>query len=158
MWNAASIAIVAIISLILINHYTGIMNSFTSILTEKFSTYIGGGNIHQSLYGQSGVITRRMNVIPNSPVTQIIYFFNRNCPFCKEFMPIWNDMANKYAKYFQFLDIDCQDQSGKKWCDKYQVESVPYIISRNSGVMITSEFDGERTLKNFELWIQKQIK
>lgn len=62
--------------------------------------------------------------------TVIAMFHATYCPFCKRFIPIFENVSEKNEYNFALVDIT--DDNNPLW-EKYNVEAVPTIVAFNEG-------------------------
>ena len=79
--------------------------------------------------------------IPFKNKKSITYYYKPNCPYCVEFMPMWNEFASRVDN-IETIAVNC-NESPKK-CEG--IRSVPHIVFRNNYRKMI--FNGERTLDN----------
>ena len=57
---------------------------------------------------------------------KLMLFYKSECPYCKEFMPVWNRIINNLPNNVKYEEIDCNKQTKK--ANEYNISSVPTII------------------------------
>lgn len=71
---------------------------------------------------------------------QVILFYSQNCSACKQFKPLYNQMASKYSNKFNFIK---QDVNTSNLANKLGVNSVPavFIINAQTGAASPISYD-----------------
>lgn len=73
----------------------------------------------------------------------LVYFFSPNCPHCRDFMPIWDNISTPSGVGKKKVNCDNQACPG--------IEALPTIMLNGE------QFNGERTKENIETFINKNI-
>jgi thiol-disulfide isomerase/thioredoxin len=61
----------------------------------------------------------------------IYFFYTQWCPYCKESMPLWENLSKskKFKKFnLNFISIDCEDKDSKDYVEKFNIREYPSII------------------------------
>ena len=119
----------------------------TVLDADTFNDYF---NLHTSKYDGS--------------VPGVIMFYQKTCPYCKEFQPIYNDVADEKNSRYVLLEYDCRID-GMRTCNDFKVEGTPWVLLFNQGQswIDTHHFNqyhlpaGELTVKHFTDWIDSKL-
>lgn len=91
----------------------------------------------------------------NTEKPQLVFFYMHGCSACKQFTPLYEKMASKFATKFQFIK---QDANSSSLANKLNVNSVPTVFIINPKTQATTHVaydcmmqEGcfENTLKNY---------
>lgn len=88
----------------------------------------------------------------NKPV--LLVFWADWCSFCRELIPIIDDLADKYKDEIRFLTISAD--YNKKAAANFQIKAIPSVIYFRNGQLINS-FTGKRTKEEIEEFLKTGI-
>lgn len=91
-------------------------------------------------------------LMSNKPV--LLVFWADWCSFCRELIPIIDDLADKYKDEIRFLTISAD--YNKKAAANFQIKAIPYAIYFRNGQLINS-FIGMRTKEEVEEFIKTGV-
>jgi len=80
-------------------------------------------------------MTQRYNIsfesFENAKTTRIEYYYKKECPYCVDFKPIWDEVSNdaELLKLVEFKSYDIKNDGGKS--AKYGINSIPEVIAVN---------------------------
>lgn len=89
----------------------------------------------------------------------LLVHWNR-CPYCIKFMPLWNELKEKYNNKIQFFELEKSEYDKIKekieFLNNY-VSGYPSIILYNSDNQNYEKFEEERNIDNLSKFINKNI-
>lgn len=88
----------------------------------------------------------------NKPV--LLVFWADWCSFCRELIPIIDDLADKYMDEIRFLTISAD--YNKKAAANFQIKAIPSAIYFRNGQLINS-FTGKRTQEEIEEFLKTAV-
>ena len=89
-------------------------------------------------------------VVSNKNSLTLLY--SENCPYCRKFLPIWEQSKELYGDQYEFVFVDCDKTPDVS--SKYTFRGLPTMILANG----TKELDrtvGHQSFETFESFIQK---
>ena len=85
----------------------------------------------------------------------LVLFFDPECHFCQQFMPVFEKMASKLKKEnFVFAKLDCV--KNEKIANHYDIEAFPTLKLLKNDERIL--FEGERKEELIEQWLKEKTK
>ena len=102
-------------------------------------------NIFSITYGSSDSL-----IISNKKSLTLLY--SENCPFCRKFLPIWEQSKELYGDQYEFVFVDCNKTP--EVSSKYDFRGLPTMILNNNN----NELDrtvGYQPFETFESFILK---
>ncbi len=90
----------------------------------------------------------------NSDKPVLLVFWADWCSFCRELIPIIDDLADKYTDEIRFLTISAD--YNKKAATNFQIKAIPSAIYFKNGQLINS-FAGKRTKEEIEEFLKTGI-
>ena len=80
-----------------------------------------------------------------------LYLFKAKwCGHCKNFLPTWEALSNKYNKKINFITYD--SEKNKKEMEEWKIEGFPTIIYRKDNV--AQEYKGDRDIDSLINFIE----
>lgn len=85
------------------------------------------------------------------------------CRYCIEFMPLWNELKEKYNNKVQFFELEREELNKirEKNCKKLKflndIRSFPSIIIYNNDSRIHINYDEERSMHNLSNFIETNL-
>ena len=85
----------------------------------------------------------------------LVLFFDPECHFCQQFMPVFEKMASNLKKEnFVFAKLDCV--KNEKIANHYDIEAFPTLkLLKNDDRIL---FEGERKEELIEQWLKEKTK
>jgi thiol-disulfide isomerase/thioredoxin len=91
----------------------------------------------------------------------LFFFYTKWCPYCKESIPIWNDLSNKqkFKKFnLNFIKIDCEDKDSQTYVERFDIKEYPSIILFIDGKKYIYDANlSEDTLYRFLIAVYEKI-
>lgn len=84
---------------------------------------------------------------------KLMLFYNPECPYCKEFMPIWSQIINELPNTILYEEINTSKDIEKKKSIEYKIISVPTIILVINNNKI--KYEGNRSYKDIERFLKE---
>jgi len=135
-----------------------------SIKSRKPSSYIhhhSGIKKVSSFFENSNVIELTEATFPKDTDTDkfpmIVLFFASWCGYCKEFKPIYTELATKVKDTITLYAVDCD--KNKSLASTYHITGFPTLvcITTPTETKLFSDTKKERTLENVLEWIKDQV-
>lgn len=83
--------------------------------------------------------------------TELILFHSPQCPHCKSFMPIWNEIKNSIG--IRTVKYDCTDNVNAGKCSTYNIRSYPTLILETNGNKY--EYNGNRDVMSITNFVKQ---
>jgi thiol-disulfide isomerase/thioredoxin len=93
-----------------------------------------------------------INYIQHTDKLTLLY--SENCPYCRKFLPIWEQTNNVYNNKFYFEIIDCDKTP--ELSNKYQFRGLPTVFRQNADGEIDST-EGYQPFETFKSFITKYL-
>lgn len=86
-----------------------------------------------------------------SSSTSIVLFYRDECPYCKQLMPILDELADSYVSKVSFakVNIDRIEQARQE----FNVLGVPLVIAFKKGIPV-GRIEGLRGVNDYDQWIE----
>lgn len=81
--------------------------------------------------------------------------YSENCPYCRKFLPIWEESKQKYNNQYKFNFVDCDKSDDVS--NKYNFRGLPTIIKYQNDKEI-DRTEGYQPYENFKLFLDKIYK
>jgi len=69
---------------------------------------------------------------PNYDRPTLLFFYDENCPFCKELMPIVNGLEREYGRRLNVVYLNQGEEAARETARQYGVIGTPTIVLVNS--------------------------
>lgn len=89
-------------------------------------------------------------VVSNKKSLTLLY--SENCPYCRKFLPIWEQSKELYGDQYEFVFVDCDKTPDVS--SKYEFRGLPTMILTN-GAKELDRTVGHQPFETFESFIQK---
>lgn len=80
------------------------------------------------------------NAIANNEKV-FLYMYTPTCGYCVKFNPIYNKLASKYSNKCKFLKLDLNTAYGMQLAQKFNVTSIPYVVTIDNNKKSTSRIN-----------------
>ena len=90
-----------------------------------------------------------MDTIRKSP-TSLVMFYRTVCPYCKQLMPILDELAEEYKSKVMFSKINIDTIESAR--EKFDILGVPVVMAFKRGNLV-SRIEGLRSIDEYEPWI-----
>ena len=92
-----------------------------------------------------------MNIIRKSP-TSLVMFYRTVCPYCKQLMPILEDLADEYETKVMFAKVNLETiEEAQK---RFDILGVPVVIAFKKGNLV-GRIEGLRGINEYDAWIDR---
>jgi thioredoxin 1 len=107
--------------------------------------------IYSILFGKSEGFTSMKDIDSG---LKLVFFYNDECSYCKEMMPVWDKVSSMAANSTKMVKID--STANKDIADNYKITSYPTILLLKSGKR-EEEYTGERTESALSSYVKKKL-
>jgi thiol-disulfide isomerase/thioredoxin len=76
-------------------------------------------------------------------------YFTDWCPHCSQFKPIWNKLKSRFSNNFEFIDVDCTNNSP----NLPYVEGYPTISLFNMNNQHLNNYEDDRNYESIETYL-----
>ena len=94
---------------------------------------------------------------PNSLIVNnkksLTLLYSENCPYCRKFLPIWEQSKKLYGDQYEFILVDCNKTPDVN--SKYDFRGLPTMILNNSNDKELDRTVGYQPFETFESFILK---
>ncbi|MFX0107273.1 MAG: thioredoxin family protein [Candidatus Hodarchaeota archaeon] len=128
-------------------------------IAKKLESAIGSGTLDSLANGKVNEITKDdyMEVL-RKPRTALVEFYTPTCPYCKQLLPILEELAEEYRSKIFFAKINIREIDDV--AHQFDVAGVPLLIAFKKGSPV-ARLEGLRNYKELDDWIdsiQKGLK
>ena len=90
-----------------------------------------------------------MGPIKKSP-TSIVMFYRTDCPYCKQLIPLLDELAEDFESKVLFAKINIDNVTTAQ--DKFDILGVPVVMAFKK-VNLVARIEGLRNIEEYESWI-----
>ena len=82
--------------------------------------------------------------------TSIVMFYRTECPYCKQLVPLLDELAEDFKSKVLFAKINIDNVSTAQ--DKFDILGVPVVMAFKKGNLV-ARIEGLREIDEYESWI-----
>lgn len=90
-----------------------------------------------------------MGTIGKSP-TSIVMFFRTDCPYCKQLIPLLDELAEEFESKVMFAKINIDNIKTAQ--ETFDILGVPVVMAFKKGNLV-ARVEGLRKIEDYESWI-----
>ncbi|MBQ9245121.1 thioredoxin fold domain-containing protein [bacterium] len=121
-----------LVSLLVLIAMVSVIGYTHASLINKISSYQPQQNLEAPIeIPDAGITTYIDETQIEKP--KLVLFYVDWCGYCRRFMPIFGEFAQKYNEKYDFVAVNCDNPENKEWVEKYHIKGFPslFIVDNN---------------------------